>query len=74
MEFGLFIQNYVPRFRREAEPDAEHNAIVEDAEAVVAADRAGFKYAWLTEHHCDFGEGWVLGRARPIEELHPAAM
>ncbi|HVS66632.1 MAG TPA: EAL domain-containing protein [Thermoanaerobaculia bacterium] len=28
---------------------------------------------WLTEQGCDFGEGWFLGRARPIEELQAAA-
>jgi diguanylate cyclase (GGDEF)-like protein/PAS domain S-box-containing protein len=28
--------------------------------------------SWLTEQHCDFGEGWFLGHARPIEELLPA--
>ena len=28
--------------------------------------------SWLTKHSCDFGEGWFLGRARPIEELQPA--
>lgn len=50
MEFGVFIQTYVPAFRSEVEPDAEHLAIMEDI-AVVAADRAGFKYAWATEHH-----------------------
>src|SRR3954467_10424724 len=51
MEFGLFIQNYVPNFRREVDPDAEHNAIMEDLQAVVAAAKAGFKYVWATEHH-----------------------
>jgi alkanesulfonate monooxygenase SsuD/methylene tetrahydromethanopterin reductase-like flavin-dependent oxidoreductase (luciferase family) len=51
MEFGLFIQNYLPWFRRADEPDAEHHVIMEDLESVVAADRAGFKYAWVTEHH-----------------------
>jgi EAL domain-containing protein (putative c-di-GMP-specific phosphodiesterase class I) len=25
--------------------------------------------SWLTDQQCDFGEGWFLGRARPIEEL-----
>jgi EAL domain-containing protein (putative c-di-GMP-specific phosphodiesterase class I) len=30
--------------------------------------------AWLTEQRCDFGEGWFLGRARPIEELLTATM
>jgi EAL domain-containing protein (putative c-di-GMP-specific phosphodiesterase class I) len=30
--------------------------------------------SWLTDQRCDFGEGWFLGRARPIEELLPATM
>jgi alkanesulfonate monooxygenase SsuD/methylene tetrahydromethanopterin reductase-like flavin-dependent oxidoreductase (luciferase family) len=51
MEFGLFIQNYVPNSRREVDPDAERHAIFEDIEAVIAADKAGFKFVWLTEHH-----------------------
>jgi alkanesulfonate monooxygenase SsuD/methylene tetrahydromethanopterin reductase-like flavin-dependent oxidoreductase (luciferase family) len=51
MEFGLFIQNYVPQSRRDADPEAEHHAIFEDLEAVIAADKAGFKFVWLTEHH-----------------------
>lgn len=51
MEFGLFIQNYTPGFRRDKEPDAEHNVIMEELEYVIAADRAGFKYVWVTEHH-----------------------
>lgn len=51
MEFGLFIQNYVPQHRRAVDPQAEHHAIFEDLEAVIAADRAGFKFVWITEHH-----------------------
>src|SRR3989440_13053703 len=51
MEFGLFIQNYVPNSRRENDPEAEHHVIFEDLEAVVAADKAGFKNVWITEHH-----------------------
>lgn len=51
MEFGVFIQNYVPVFRRADDPEAEHHAIMEDLDVVIAADRAGFKYAWATEHH-----------------------
>lgn len=51
MEFGLFIQNFVPNSRREQDPDAEHHVLFEDMEAVVAADAAGFKYVWVTEHH-----------------------
>jgi alkanesulfonate monooxygenase SsuD/methylene tetrahydromethanopterin reductase-like flavin-dependent oxidoreductase (luciferase family) len=51
MEFGLFLQGYNPEFRRAGNPDAEHRAIMDELEAVKAADAAGFKYAWLTEHH-----------------------
>ena len=51
MEFGIFIQNFVPAYRRNKEPDAEHNVIMEDLEMVQAADKAGFKYVWVTEHH-----------------------
>ena len=51
MEFGVFIQGYVPQFRREGDPEAEHNALMEELELVIAADKAGFKYVWLTEHH-----------------------
>jgi alkanesulfonate monooxygenase SsuD/methylene tetrahydromethanopterin reductase-like flavin-dependent oxidoreductase (luciferase family) len=51
MEFGLIIQNYLPKFRREVEPDAEHHVIMDELDLVEAADRAGFKYAWVVEHH-----------------------
>ena len=51
MEFGVFIQGYVPQFRREGDPDAEHHAFMNEIELVKAADRAGFKYAWVVEHH-----------------------
>ena len=51
MEFGIFIQNYVPNFRREQDPDAEHTVITEELRTVEAADKAGFKYALIPEHH-----------------------
>jgi alkanesulfonate monooxygenase SsuD/methylene tetrahydromethanopterin reductase-like flavin-dependent oxidoreductase (luciferase family) len=52
MEFGLFIQGYNPAFRRGDDPaEAEHRALMSELTAVEAADRAGFKYVWLTEHH-----------------------
>ncbi len=51
MEFGLFIQGYVPEFRRAGDPEAEHHAFENELAAVVAADGAGFKYVWATEHH-----------------------
>ena len=51
MEFGIFIQNYVPNFRRETDPDAEHTTIMNELAIIEAADKAGFKYALLPEHH-----------------------
>jgi alkanesulfonate monooxygenase SsuD/methylene tetrahydromethanopterin reductase-like flavin-dependent oxidoreductase (luciferase family) len=51
MEFGIFVQAHLPRRRVEADPDAEHHAIMNEVELVKAADRAGWKYVWVTEHH-----------------------
>jgi alkanesulfonate monooxygenase SsuD/methylene tetrahydromethanopterin reductase-like flavin-dependent oxidoreductase (luciferase family) len=51
VEFGIFIQGYTPQFRREQNPDEEHDALIRELQIVEAADRAGFKYVWLTEHH-----------------------
>ena len=51
MEFGIFIQGYVPNFRREHDPDAEHTAFMEELRTIEAADKAGFKYALVPEHH-----------------------
>jgi alkanesulfonate monooxygenase SsuD/methylene tetrahydromethanopterin reductase-like flavin-dependent oxidoreductase (luciferase family) len=50
MEFGIFIQTYLPEFDR-TDADAEHRKIEQDLELAVAADRAGFKYIWVAEHH-----------------------
>jgi alkanesulfonate monooxygenase SsuD/methylene tetrahydromethanopterin reductase-like flavin-dependent oxidoreductase (luciferase family) len=51
MELGIFLQGYVPSFRRDTDPDAEHHAFMDELDVAQAADRAGFKYVWLTEHH-----------------------
>jgi alkanesulfonate monooxygenase SsuD/methylene tetrahydromethanopterin reductase-like flavin-dependent oxidoreductase (luciferase family) len=51
VEFGVFIQAYTPQFRRDVDPDAEHHALMNDLLLVRAADKAGFKYVWITEHH-----------------------
>ena len=52
MEFGIFVQAHVPRARVEADgAAAEHNALMNETELVQAADRHGWKYAWITEHH-----------------------
>jgi alkanesulfonate monooxygenase SsuD/methylene tetrahydromethanopterin reductase-like flavin-dependent oxidoreductase (luciferase family) len=51
MEFGIFVQGHVPRRRLAEDPDYEHTSLMGDVEIVKAADRAGFKYAWVSEHH-----------------------
>ena len=51
MEFGIFIQGYVPKSRSQVDPLAEHHALMEEMDYIVQADRAGFKYGWITEHH-----------------------
>ena len=51
MEFGIFVQGYIPKWKSAADPDAEHTALMEDLELAKAADKAGFKYIWASEHH-----------------------
>jgi len=52
MEFGIFIQGYVPQARLEAVgPTAEHEALLNEAGLVRVADDTGWKYCWVVEHH-----------------------
>jgi alkanesulfonate monooxygenase SsuD/methylene tetrahydromethanopterin reductase-like flavin-dependent oxidoreductase (luciferase family) len=52
MEFGIFNSLYLPHQLRERDPEhAEHNRLLDEVAWVKAADRAGFKYTWATEHH-----------------------
>jgi len=51
MEFSFLTQGYVPEYRRRDNPNAEHEVLIEDYELCLAADQAGFKYVWLSEHH-----------------------
>jgi alkanesulfonate monooxygenase SsuD/methylene tetrahydromethanopterin reductase-like flavin-dependent oxidoreductase (luciferase family) len=51
MEFGIFVQGYIPKWKSAADPDAEHTALMEDLQLAIAADKAGFKYVWASEHH-----------------------
>jgi len=51
MEFGIIVQSPVFRWDSENDPAAEHRSLMNDIEYVEAADRAGFKYCWATEHH-----------------------
>jgi alkanesulfonate monooxygenase SsuD/methylene tetrahydromethanopterin reductase-like flavin-dependent oxidoreductase (luciferase family) len=51
MEFGVFVQGHVARRRLAEDPNFEHKALLGDLDIVKAADAAGFKYAWASEHH-----------------------
>jgi alkanesulfonate monooxygenase SsuD/methylene tetrahydromethanopterin reductase-like flavin-dependent oxidoreductase (luciferase family) len=52
MEFGIFNSVCMPpKFRAEHGAKAEHRRIQDEVRYVRAADAAGFKYAWVTEHH-----------------------
>src|SRR5436305_12789498 len=52
MEFGIFNSLYVPHHLTDVDLDhAEHNRLMDEVAWVEAADRAGFKYTWATEHH-----------------------
>ncbi len=51
MEFGIFLQGHVPARRVEQDPSYEHYALMREVDLAVAADRAGFKYVWASEHH-----------------------
>jgi alkanesulfonate monooxygenase SsuD/methylene tetrahydromethanopterin reductase-like flavin-dependent oxidoreductase (luciferase family) len=52
MEFGIFNSLYLPHQLQERDPaHAEHNRLLDEVAWVKAADRAGFKYTWATEHH-----------------------
>jgi alkanesulfonate monooxygenase SsuD/methylene tetrahydromethanopterin reductase-like flavin-dependent oxidoreductase (luciferase family) len=50
MEFGLFLQGYVPGPGAH-DTDREHEAFLREVELVVLADRTNWKYAWFSEHH-----------------------
>lgn len=51
MEFGIFLQGHVPARRVAEDPAYEHTALLREVEIAQAADRAGFKYVWASEHH-----------------------
>src|SRR6516165_10374091 len=52
MEFGIFNSVCVlPRYAEQHGESAEHDRILDEIAYVEAADKAGFKYAWVTEHH-----------------------
>lgn len=52
MEFGIFNGiSILPRYREQHGASAEHDRLMDEVNFTVAADKAGFKYTWATEHH-----------------------
>ncbi len=52
MEFGIFNAACVlPRYVERHGASAEHDRIMDEVAFIEAADRAGFKYTWASEHH-----------------------
>ncbi len=52
MEFGIFNSLYLHHSLVEADPvHAEHKRLMDEVNWTKAADKAGFKYTWATEHH-----------------------
>lgn len=52
MEFGIFNGMCItPSFRKVHGERAEHQRVLDELAYVRAADQAGFKYSWATEHH-----------------------
>src|SRR5688572_18628768 len=46
MEFGIFHSAHVP-----SKTASEHERIMDEVAWCMAAEQAGFKYSWFTEHH-----------------------
>jgi alkanesulfonate monooxygenase SsuD/methylene tetrahydromethanopterin reductase-like flavin-dependent oxidoreductase (luciferase family) len=52
MEFGIFnAVCLTPKFRAQHGTNAEHRRIMDELAYIRAADKAGFKYSWASEHH-----------------------
>jgi alkanesulfonate monooxygenase SsuD/methylene tetrahydromethanopterin reductase-like flavin-dependent oxidoreductase (luciferase family) len=52
MEFGIFnAVCLTPKFRASHGANAEHRRIMDELAYIRAADKAGFKYSWASEHH-----------------------
>lgn len=50
MEFGLFLQGYLPGAAAH-DPASEHEMFLKEVELVERADRTNWKYVWFSEHH-----------------------
>jgi alkanesulfonate monooxygenase SsuD/methylene tetrahydromethanopterin reductase-like flavin-dependent oxidoreductase (luciferase family) len=50
LEFSIFVQMYIPGAKAH-DPAVEHQSVLNELELVRQADRHGWKYVWVTEHH-----------------------
>ena len=76
MEFGIFINGYLPGPAAH-NTDAERTLYRREAEYVEVADRHNWKYAWFGEHHalteyshCSAPEVFMGYAARGTERIH----
>jgi alkanesulfonate monooxygenase SsuD/methylene tetrahydromethanopterin reductase-like flavin-dependent oxidoreductase (luciferase family) len=52
MEFGIFNAiSILPRYREAHGAAAEHDRLMDEVAFITAADAAGIKYTWASEHH-----------------------
>lgn len=76
MEFGVFVGMYHPNHRRAA-GETEQDVLRAELDVVQAADRSGFKYVWVTEHHfldeyshLSANEAWMAYALAITERIH----
>ena len=76
MEFGIFVGMYHPNHRREA-GETEQDVLRAELDVVQAADRSGFKYVWVTEHHfldeyshLSANEAWMAYALAITDRIH----
>ena len=50
MEFGIFMNGYVPGPAAH-DTNCEHTALMREAEYAIHADQHNWKYVWFGEHH-----------------------
>ena len=51
MEFGIFLNGYIPGPGAH-DTEWEHRQLMREAEYAIFADKHNWKYAWFGEHHC----------------------
>lgn len=78
VEFGIFNGvALLPRYIEGHGANAEHDRLMDEVKFTVAADKAGFKYTWATEHHfltdyshLSVNESFLAYAAAKTERIH----